>query len=313
MNDGDVSVSILNLGCITQDWQVPIGNNRVPVVLGYESPEDYVHNPAYLGAIVGRVANRIGGAQFQLGEETYKLAANVGQNMLHGGPSGLSHRIWDMEGDASSVELHLTSPDGDQGFPGRADFCVKISLSGNELTYEMSAQVDRTTPINLAQHSYYNLMGGGDIWNHGVLIAGDRITPLNAEMIVTGELQPTKATRFDFSSPEFLGEIDPQREGYDINYALNKAPVAARVTAPNGLCLELETDQPGLQFYTAQYLEQTHPSLSGQKHGPFAGLCLEAQQFPNAVNIPSFGNTFVTPDAPYFQRLVVRIFEENRE
>lgn len=285
---------------------MPLEGKLIPVVLGYANPNDYRHNPAYLGAIVGRVANRISRSRFMLGDTTYKLQANEGPHTLHGGPNGISSRIWNMEGDLSSVELCLTSPDGDQGFPGKVEFCVRISLSAHTLTYDMTAIVDRPTPINLAQHNYYNLLGNGDVRSHALKIAAQQYTPSDDEMIPTGEINDVDGTRFDFRELRTLSDADADGSGHDVNYVLNGEP-AAQLRAPNGLGLELHTDQPGLQFYSASQLEQSHPPLRNQMHGPFSGLCLEPQKLPNAINTPGFGDTIVTPDTPYRQVLSVHV------
>ena len=171
---GDMSVTILSLGCITHDWRVPLDDTLVPIVLSYRDPADHLRHPGSLGIIAGRVANRIANAQFSHDGTTYQLAANEGTNQLHGGPRGLASRNWDLEPDGSTgVQLQHQSPDGDQGFPGRVDFTVTIRLQNNRLIYDMSAVPDRATPINLAQHSYYNLMGSGTIWDHQLQIAAN--------------------------------------------------------------------------------------------------------------------------------------------
>ncbi|MDP2520078.1 aldose epimerase family protein [Shimia thalassica] len=313
LSDGDVSVSILNLGCITQDWRVPLGEERIPVVLGYASPQDYLHNPNFLGPIAGRVANRIENASFSIDGERFDLVANEGEHCLHGGPLGIGKRLWDISPDGDkAVRLNLRSEHGDQGFPGRVDFEVTISLAGNTLTYDMRAKVDRPTPINLAQHSYYNLMGGSeDITRHRLCLAAESITQTDSQNIANGQTQTVSGTRYDFTSPKELLTADPSALGYDHNYVLSHAsPCTAKVTAPNGLSMRLETDQPCLQFYTASKLQSWHPRLSGQTHAPFYGLCLEPQGYPNAVNIPAFPTTIVTPDHPYRQLLKVSICAE---
>ncbi len=301
-------MTILNLGCITQEWRVPLGDQQVSAVLGYANAEDYRHNPAFMGAIVGRVANRIRDAAFQLDGQSYALSANEGAHMLHGGPLGLSQRFWDMEADAGSVLLRLRSEDGDQGFPGTVDFEVRISLNGDRLTYDMTAAVDRPTPIALAQHNYYALGASQGMQGASLQINADHTTPTDADMIPNGDITPVSGTRFDFAASRSLHDADPDGQGYDQNYVLNAGTPAARIQTSNGLCLELETDQPGLQLYSAQHLSRVHAPLPGQEHGPYAGLCLEPQTFPNAINTASFGNIITTPDAPYHQRLSVRIF-----
>lgn len=311
--DGDVSVAILSLGCITQDWRVPVGGHRVPVVLGYENPQDYRNNPYFLGIIAGRVANRISGAGFALGDQQYSLSANDPPNHLHGGARGIYAQNWVMEPDgAQAVRLQLVSPDGDQGYPGRLVLEVTISLHGHRLTYDMRAETDRPTPVNLAQHSYYNLMGGGAVLDHQLQICGDRFTATDAAMVSTGKVQSLSGQDFDLRQAKTVYGADPGHYGLDMNYVLSDTAgsAAALLTAPNGLKLTLMTDQPCLQLYTGGALAPAGIPLAGQFHAPFAGLCLEPQQYPNAVNIPGFPPIVISPDQPYRQSLQVRIAPE---
>ncbi|SFM57517.1 aldose epimerase family protein [Shimia aestuarii] len=306
LRDGDVSVAILSLGCITQDWRVPHQGARRSIVLGYADPVAYLDNPANLGTIVGRVANRIGHATFALNGSRHRLDANIAPHMLHGGTGGIGKRLWQMEPDATNaVQLRLSSPDGDQGFPGRADFRVTITLAGNTLTYDMGAEVDRPTPINLAQHNYYNLMGHGSARDHVLRLPAAQITETDGDSIPTGALLPISGTRHDFTTARSFAEADPQALGYDDNFALDGN--VATLTAPDGLRLTLETDQPGMQLYSSRYLEPVHPPVPGQSHTAYDAICLEAQHFPDAVNHPHFAPIIATPDRPYHQRLTLRV------
>jgi len=308
LEGGDVSVAILNRGCITQDWQVPLRGTRVPVVLGYADPADYAHNPAYLGVIAGRVANRISGAAFTLDGQRYDLPANEAPNHIHGGPEGLHTRLWEMEADgARAVRLTLVSPHGEGGYPGRLDLTVTIRLEGDALTYDIRAVSDRPTLLNLAQHSYYSL-GAETCRDFHVTLPASRHTPNDAARIPTGEIVPVTDRPFDFRNGRSIAEADPERQGLDMNFVLDRGQ--ARVTG-NGLVLEIETDQPCLQLYSGQHLNPLHPPLPGQSHAPFAGLCLEPQGYPNAVNTPGFPCPLVTPDHPYRQRTTVRIREQD--
>lgn len=306
LRDGDVSVAILNLGCITQDWRVPHRGARRSIVLGYADPVAYLDNPANLGTIVGRVANRIGNATFALNGTRYELDANIAPHMLHGGTGGIGKRLWQMEPDGTdAVQLRLTSPDGDQGFPGQASIMVTITLAGNTLTYDMGAEVDRPTPINLAQHNYYNLMGHGSARDHVLHLPATHITETDADSIPSGTLLPISGTRHDFTRPRSFAAADPDALGYDDNFALDAQ--TATLTAPDGLRLRLETDQPGMQLYSSRYLEPLHPPLPGQSHTAYDAICLEAQHFPDAVNHPQFAPIIATPDAPYRQRLTLTV------
>ena len=309
LRDGDVTVTLLNLGCITQDWRVPLGNERVPVVLGYRDPQAYLDNPNYLGVIAGRVANRISGAAFSLQGQRYALNRNHGAHHLHGGAGGIQTRLWDMEPeDQSAVQFRLISEHGEQGYPGRIELNVTISLLGHVLTYDMRAVPDRATPINLAQHSYYNLMGLGDVRDHAVEIAASGYTPTDPDLIPTGEIAGLDKSAVDARTARRLSELDPAKAGLDLNYVLDQdSAIAAKVTAPNGIELTLETDQPGLQFYTGTKLAPDADPWPGQSHAPFSGLCLEPQGFPNSPNIAHFPSVIATPDQPYHQRTTVRI------
>ncbi|MCE8536651.1 galactose mutarotase [Ruegeria pomeroyi] len=308
LEEGDVSVAILNRGCITQDWQVPLRGARVPVVLGYADPADYAHNPAYLGVIAGRVANRISGAGFSLDEVCHDLPVNEAPNHIHGGPQGLHARLWDMEvAGPRAVRLTLVSPHGEGGYPGRLDLTVTVRLEADALIYDMAATSDRPTLLNLAQHSYYSL-GAESCRDFHVTLPASRYTPNDAAKIPTGEVAPVMGCPFDFRNGRRISEADPKGQGFDMNFVLDRGQ--ARVTG-NGLVLKVETDQPCLQLYTGQYLSAEHSPLPGQSHAPFAGLCLEPQGYPNAVNMPGFPCPLVTPEQPYCQRTTVRIYEED--
>lgn len=303
-------VSILNLGCITRDWRVMHRGQAVPVVLGYAEPADYFPNPGYFGVIAGRVANRIGRARFALDGVSYDVSANEGPNTLHGGHLGLGGRIWNMEGDGDcAVRLTYHSPEGEEGFPGAVDFTVTISLTGGRLRYDMRAVPDRPTPINLAQHNYYNLMGGGLIWDHALRIAGSEYTPVDDALIPTGQIAGVEGTNFDYRAETTIGEADPDHLGADIN--INLTPDArgpqVTLTAPNGLTLKMWTDEPGLQLYTGSGLPVRATPLPGQSHVRFGGVCLEPQHYPDSVNNPAFPSIICTPDAPYHQVLEVEV------
>ncbi|MEM7318761.1 MAG: aldose epimerase family protein [Pseudomonadota bacterium] len=298
LSDGDVSVTLLSLGCITQDWQVPLRGRRVPGVLGYQDPRAYLRNPYWMGVIAGRVANRISGAGFKMNGEYFRLPANQPPNHLHGGDKGLSSQNWEMDADgARSVQLRLVSPDGDQGYPGRLDLTVTIRLRGHTLTYEMEARSDRPTPVNLAQHSYYSL-GADSVRDFDVTLDADRFTSNDPDLIPTGQIEPVTGRSFDFRRGRSIGDADPEGQGLDMNFVLNSGVINV---AGNGLSLEIETDQPCVQLYTATYLKPSEVPLAGQSHRSFAGLCLEPQGFPNAINTPGFPVSMVTPDAHYRQ------------
>ncbi len=302
--------TVLNLGCITRSWRAEVGGVRLSPVLGYEQPESYLDDPFYMGSIVGRVANRIEGARFTLEGRTYRLPPNEGPNLLHGGAAGLSRQIWQAEALAPDrLRLQHVSPDGADGaggFPGAARFTVTITLEARALIYDMQAEVDRPTPISLAQHNYYSLAHGTRLRDHHLQLAAQAHTPMRADGVPEGRIAPLPPA-LDMRAPRRLGELPalgPGGAGLDENFVL--APgggPAARLSYPGAGTLSLTTDQPGLQVYTAQGLGRHAPALAGQSLGPFAGICLEAQGFPNAVNTPAFPSIIATPARPYRQRL----------
>jgi aldose 1-epimerase len=305
LKDGDVSVSLLSLGGITQDWQV----HGRSVVLGYQTPEDYLTNPAFLGVLVGRVANRIGGAAFDLNGQRHVVAANDGANQLHGGPEGWWAKAWKLEQDGPQAAiLSLQSPDGDMGFPGAVDVRVRISLDEYRLTYDMTAIPDRETPISMANHNYYNLAGSGTIWDHKLRIGATQYTPVGEDLIPLGHLAPVADTPHDYRSLRPMAEANPNYEVTDLNFALeaDKAP-ACELVAPDGMHLKLWTDQPGLQVFTGQAIAPRGTPLAGQSHGPCTGLAIEAQGFPDTVNQPGFPSQTCTPVRPYRQVTTIEI------
>ncbi|WP_435310972.1 aldose epimerase family protein [Primorskyibacter sedentarius] len=300
----DTQVAVLSVGCAVQDWRVAHDGGETPVVLGYADPADYRAGANAMGLVVGRVANRTDRGRFTLGGETWHLPANNPPHHLHGGPGGLGRCNWVMEPDGSrAVRLTYHSPHLDQGYPGAVDFEVTITLEGRRLIYDMRAVPDRETPINLAQHSYYNLMGRGPVNAHELRIAAQEYTPTGPDLLPLGHLAPVEGTEYDFRDARPIGDAD-----LDGNLALEggEAP-AAEVTAPNGLRLRLWTDQPGLQLYNGVSLAPHGTPLAGQDHQRYGGVCLEAQGFPNAVNTPAFPSILYSPDTPYTQRTQIEI------
>lgn len=263
------------------------------VVLGFETPDEYTDNPRYLGAIVGRYANRIARAEFTLDGRTYRLAANNGANHLHGGVTGFDKRVWrpalsvakGATRGAARLELRYLSPDGEEGYPGNLDVRVTYTLTErDELVVEYFATTDQPTPLNLTQHSYFNLGGEGEIRDHLLQIDADAYTPVNEQQIPTGALAPVAGTAFDFRSPMTIGA---RRGGnYDHNFVLKGG---IRVVEPrSGRTLDVQTTEPGMQLYT----------------GYSRGLCLETQHFPDSPNQPSFPSTILRPGTEYRSRTV---------
>ncbi|NVO54710.1 galactose mutarotase [Rhodobacteraceae bacterium B1Z28] len=292
-----MKVSLLNYGAITQGWWI----NDTPLILGYDKPQDYLTDPFYLGAIVGRVANRMGGAQFKLGDVQYALSANEGSNTLHGGVAGLSRQHWSLE-QISSVEavLNYTSPDGENGFPGEVRFEVRVYLSFPRLTYSISAQVDRPTPISVAQHNYYSLGSDRNVSDNCLKLASNGFLDIDNQGIPSGLVRGVRENGLDFISSKPIGDTAMDIDHYFV-FAPNRdhqRPVA-EVGAPSGFKLSVYSDQPGAQVYTAAHLSD--PFQSG------AGLCIEPSGYPNAPNISSFPAIICSPDNPYHQTLILEI------
>lgn len=304
LKKGDLEATVLTYGAVLQDLKV----NGTSVVLGFERLEDYLQHSPYFGAIVGRCANRISGGRMEIGGQACQLDQNDGGNHLHGGAQGFSNRVWQIEQhDKASVLLKLVSQDGDMGYPGRVEVLVRYTLTGTgALRVKMSASTDRTTPLNLTQHSYFNLSGEDTVLDHFLEIAADSYLPVDERLIPTGEIRKTAWTPYDFQDGRRLRR-KPGEETviYDHNFCLAEAPrpaveFAAALESPDGeRRMEVWTTEPGLQLYDAGQLDVPVPGLGGRKYGPHAGLCLEAQGWPDAVNRPGFPNVLVAPSHTY--------------
>ena len=294
LRNGNQSVSILSLGCITQSWRLERGTST-ELILGYPESTAYLSDPFYLGAIVGRVANRISGARFALNSRFFQLDANEPPNTLHGGNDGLSRQIWSMDRDGDArVRLSHVSPSGSGGFPCSVRFEVEITLENASLTYVMTAHPDGETPINLAQHNYYSL-GTSDVHEMELSVASGHYTRRGPDGIPTGELAPVQGTGFDLRS----GGRVPRET--DDNFILDDRNPAARLTASNGLRLEIITTEPCLQVYAGAGL--------GGEFRPGAGIALEPQRYPDALNRSKFPSILCTPDKPYYQRTELNLAE----
>lgn len=307
--DTGVSVHILDYGAIIQDWRVSADDgDPVSVVLGFDDMIGYREHSRFFGAVAGRVANRTSNARFILDGETYEITRNHGKHHLHGGAIGLAKRLWEMETDAAAMAVRLTchSPDGEDGYPGAVDFTVTYRLSGTRLDMLFSAVPDRPTPINMVQHSYFNLNGAGDVRDHQLTVGADRYTPVDHELIPTGEILPVRGTAFDFRSGRDMDR------GYDINLVLEEGrdsdvPAALARAPKSGLGLALWSDQPGVQVFNAARFDIAYPGLGGRRYGNFCGFCLECQHYPDSLNNPHFPSIIATPDGPYEQRMIVDI------
>lgn len=325
-NEHGVEIRAITYGGIIQSLKVPDREGRFDdVVLGFERLDGYLGESPYFGAIIGRYGNRIGAARFSLGGQSYQLAANNGQNHLHGGLKGFDKLLWDAEptvgGQGPGVVFTRTSPDGEEGYPGALNVRVTYTLTdADELIVDYSATTSRATPVNLTQHSYFNLagQGSGDILGHELMLAADRYTPVDGTLIPTGELAPVEGTPFDFRQPTAIGarigDDHPQLKnglGYDHNWVLNRGgeglQLAARVFEPkSGRTLEVETTEPGIQFYAGNFLDGTITGKGGAVYRHRTGFCLETQHFPDSPNKPQFPSTILEPGAEYRSRTLFR-------
>jgi aldose 1-epimerase len=317
-NRNGVQVRAITYGGIITSIRVPDRSGAFgDVVLGFDELASYLKGHPFFGAIVGRYGNRIAKGQFTLDGRTYKLATNNGANHLHGGNVGFDKVVWAAQPSAEGIGVVFThtSPDGDEGYPGTLAVRVTYTLTDkNELTVDYRAATDKPTPVNLTQHSYFNLAGSGDILSHELTIQADRYTPVDSTLIPTGELASVDGTPFDFRTPTAIGaRIDqphPQLkfgQGYDHNFVLNGSGMrpVVRVTEPkSGRTLAVATTEPGLQFYTANYLDGTLTGKGGQVYNRRAAFCLETQHYPDSPNKPAFPSTIVKPGQEYSSRTV---------
>ena len=324
-NGKGVEARITNYGGIVVSLKAPDRNGvQADVVLGFDSLAGYLANPSpFFGALVGRYANRIAHARFRLDGAEYKLEKNDGDNTLHSGLHGYDKAVWTPHKlPGGGLELTLLSKDGDGGFPGNLKVTVVYHLTdANELKIDYSATTDKDTVINLTNHSYFNLKGAGngDILGHQIAINADRFTPVDASLIPTGELRPVDGTPFDLRKKTSLigAHIDDNDEqiklghGYDHNFVLSKAgnelSGAARVEDPSsGRVLEVYTTQPGVQFYTGNFLDGTITGKGGKVYQRRYGFCLETQHFPDSPNQPKFPSTVLKPGQTFRSTTVYR-------
>jgi aldose 1-epimerase len=279
------------------------------IVLGFDTVQNYQNAKGYLGAVVGRYGNRIALGKFSIDGKSYQIPQNNGTNALHGGPVGFDQYVWDAQEVPNGVEFTHVSPDGDMGFPGKLTAKVKYTLTGNTLRLDYSATSDKATVINLTNHAYFNLHGDdqGTILDEKLELNADRFTPVNANLIPTGILAPVAGTPLDFRKPEVVGaRINDDNEqlklagGYDHNFVLNgnagTLRLAAIMTDPeSGRRMTVETTEPGVQFYTSNFLDGTDTGRHGIAYDKHKGFCLETQHFPDSPNQPNFPSTVLRP------------------
>ncbi len=312
-NDNGMKVKLITYGgIITQLW-VPDKNGKpADVVLGYDSLQDYLDDSPYFGAIIGRYGNRIANGRFTLDGKTYQLATNNGPNHLHGGIKGFDKVVWNakdfVEPDRTGVVLSYFSKNGEEGYPGNLHAEVTYTLTNdNELKIDYKASSDAPTIINMTNHSYFNLagQGNGDILDEQMQIMADRYLPVDQTLIPTGEERDVKESAMDFTVPRSIGDrIDEVEGGYDHNYVLNNYDstmrLVARVTDPkSGRTMEVYTDQPGLQFYSGNFLDGSLTGKGGKVYKKHYGFCLETQHFPDSPNHPGFPSVVLRPGHTY--------------
>ncbi len=328
-NKAGLSVRVLTYGATLQSVMAPDRNGKTAdVLLGYDKADDYVNHPNFFGVTVGRYANRIAGGRFALDGRSYQLTRNDKTNSLHGGTKGFDKQLWRIvsmkDGPTASVVMALTSPDGDQGYPGKVDATVTYSLDeAGALTIAFAANTDKPTVINMTNHAIFNLNGEGSPLGatyHKLTIPAAAYTPVDAKLIPTGERTPVAGTVFDFRQPRVVADgirdgNDQQiryGQGYDHNFALDKGltatpQLAARLEDPaSGRVLEVLSTEPGVQFYTGNFLDGTYVGKKGHLYRMGDGIALEPQKFPDSPNKPDFVSARVDPGKPYRHTMIYR-------
>lgn len=327
LNNGVLSCSILTFGATLRTLLVPGKEGPVDVVLGYDSLEQYETEGGFFGAVVGRFANRIAGGRFTLNGQEYVLAQNDGPNHLHGGTVGWSHRIWTVEAaDETRVVLALDSPDGEEGYPGRLSVRVTYALEGNALSIRYQASGDRDTPCSLTNHSYFNLagQGSGPVLDQELKLYASSYTPADSASIPLGRIDPVEGTPMDLrvSGPIGARIEEPFQQllwghGYDHNFVVDGEPGTLRPAAraysrATGVAMETETTSPGVQLYTANFVEEGRRGKGGAVYGFRHGFCLETQYFPDTPNQPAFPSATLRAGEKYDQLTRFRFSQEDR-
>jgi aldose 1-epimerase len=323
-NSNGVEARISNYGGTVVSLMVPDRNgNFGDVVLGYDNLDDYIKDSPYFGCLIGRYGNRIANGRFSLNGVVYTLAVNNGPNALHGGLKGFDKVVWAARPASSklgpALELTYLSKDGEEGYPGNLKVKAVYTLTeDNGLRLDYTATTDRDTVVNLTQHSYFNLAGKGDILGHVVMMPADRFTPVDSTLIPTGDLRPVAGTPFDFTKPAAIGaRINQEDEqlkfggGYDHNWVFKKnagdLSLLARVTEPaTGRVLEVLSTEPGLQFYSGNFLDGTLTGKGGWVYQFRNGFCMEPQHFPDSPNQPNFPSTVLKPGQTYRNTIIYR-------
>ncbi|GAO29064.1 aldose epimerase family protein [Geofilum rubicundum] len=314
-----IKVKIMTYGGAIVSLETPDRDGQLTdVTLGFDNLADYETHRVFFGALIGRFGNRIAKGEFTLDGETYQLATNNDPNHLHGGVEGYDRVVWEAEPvedeEAPGLKLSYLSLDGEEGYPGNLDIVVTYTLKGDELHIDYEATTDKATPVNLTNHAFYNLAGEGSILDHVLMINAPAYTPVDSTLIPTGEMVDVAGTPFDFNTPHVIGaRIDSVDGGYDHNYVLAEGEglvLAARLEDPqSGRFMEVLTTEPGLQFYSGNFLDgtQSRGDWVFNKHN---GLCLETQHFPDSPNQENFPSTILRPGEKYETTTVMRFGAE---
>ena len=328
LKNGNLTVKVMTFGAIITEIDAPDRAGKTAnVVLGFDDLKGYLAGHPYFGAVAGRVANRVAKGKFSLEGKEYNLAINNGPNSLHGGIKGFDKAVWKAEeltsSDGPSVRFSYTSPDGEEGYPGNLATTVTYTVTKNgELRIDYKATTDKTTIVNLTQHSYFNLAGpaSGNILDHELTLAADHYTPGDATMIPTGSIEPVKGTPLDFTNATPIGkrfsEIKADPVGYDHNFVIRngggKAPVfTAKVRDPkSGRIMEVFTTEPGVQFYTGNFLDGSLTGKEGVVYNKQQGFCLETQHYPDSIHHPNFPSTVLEPGKSYTQTTIFKFSAE---
>lgn len=319
-NSKGTEVKITNYGGILTSFVTADKNgNKSSIIIGFDSLSGYLAKPPYFGALIGRYGNRIGDAKFTLDGKEYKLAANNGKNHLHGGLKGFDKVVWTStvtNDTVPSLTLSYLSKDGEEGYPGNLKVTVVYTLTDdNELKIGYNAETDKATPVNLTNHSYFNLTGdvSNTILNHSLMIDADNYTPVDTSLIPTGEIKSVKGTPFDFTNTKTIGkEIDSVKGGYDHNWVLNKKDnslqkVAVLSDSLSGRSVEVYTTEPGLQFYTGNFLDGKFINRDGKAINQHTAMCMETQHFPDSPNKPNFPSTILKPGEKYHSETIYKV------
>lgn len=320
VNDNGTKVTISNYGGTITSFVTPDKNgNRSGIVIGFDSLQQYLQKPPYFGALIGRYGNRIGDAKFTLDGTEYKLAANNGKNHLHGGLKGFDKVVWEStvpDESVPSLLLTYVSSNGEEGYPGTLNVTVQYTLTDDDgLKIEYNATTDKATPVNLTNHSYFNLTGdvSNTILDHVLMIDANYFTPVDSTLIPTGEIKPVQGTPFDFTTPKKIGrDIGEVQGGYDHNFVLNRSDsslkkVAAVSDSISGRTMEVYTTEPGVQFYTGNFLDGSFTNRDGTPIRQHTALCLETQHYPDSPNKPDFPSVILRPGEKYHTVTIYKV------